>query len=99
MDDGEGTASAVPPLSNRGLAQTLHMWVVLRAEAVVLSVVINRMSAVVLDVGVKSSFGETCCLLVVINTTMVARPYDWREWDRGSLAVGRTSARNASSSR
>ena len=45
---------SVPPLSNRGLAQTLHLWVVPRAEAVVWSVLISRLSAVVLPVGVKS---------------------------------------------
>ena len=26
VDDGGGTASVVPPLSNRGLAQTLRLW-------------------------------------------------------------------------
>ena len=54
---------SVPPLSNRGLAQTMHLWVV---PTVVWSVLIACLSAVV-AVGVKSSVGETCCLLVVIQ--------------------------------
>ena len=37
-------------------------------------------------------------LLVGGNAALVARPYDWREWYRISLMVGRTSARNACSS-
>ena len=66
---------SVPPLSNRGLAQTLHLWVVPRAEAVVWSVLITRL------------FGG--------NTALVAMPYDWREWDRGSpiVTVGGTNFR------
>ena len=36
------------------------------------SVLITRLSAVVLAVGVKSSFVETRCLLVVIRTALVA---------------------------
>ena len=57
---------SVPPLSNRGLAQTLHLRVVPRAEAVGCSVLLTRLSAV-LAVGVNSAVGETCCLLVVIQ--------------------------------
>ena len=57
----------VPPLSNRGLAQTLHLRVVPRAQAVIWSVLITSLSAVILAVGLKSSVGETCCLLVVIQ--------------------------------
>ena len=33
VDDGGSTASVGPSLSNRGLAQTLHLWVVLTAKA------------------------------------------------------------------
>ena len=60
----EALRLSAPPLSNRGLARTLHMWVVPRAEAVVWSVLITRLSAVVLPVGMKSSFGETRSSLV-----------------------------------
>ena len=60
-----------PPLSIRGLAQTLHLWVVPRAEAVIWSVLITRLSAVVLAVGVKASVGETCCLFVVIQPWLI----------------------------
>ena len=76
------------PLSNRGLSQTLHLWVVPRAEAIVRSVLITCLSDIFLTVGEKSSVGEPCCLLVVIIcTALFARPYDWREWDRGSPIV------------
>ena len=33
----------------------------------------NRLSAVVLAVGVNSSVGETCCLLVVIQPLLLGR--------------------------
>ena len=46
----EALRLSAPPLSNRGLARTLHLWVVPRAEAVVWSVLITRLSAVVLAV-------------------------------------------------
>ena len=64
---------SVPPLSNQGLAQTLYLLVAQRAEAVVWSVLITRLSALVLAVGVKSSFGETCCLLLIIQPWLLGR--------------------------
>ena len=64
---------SVPPLSNWGLTQTLHLWVVPRAEAVVLSVLTTRNFAVVLAVGVKSSFVETGCLSVVMQPWLLGR--------------------------
>ena len=67
----EALRLSAPPLSNRGLARTL--WVVPRAEAIVWSVLITRLSAVVLPVGVKSSFGETRSSLVVMNPWLLGR--------------------------
>ena len=72
----EALRLSAPPLSNRGLARTLHLWVVPRAEAIVWSVLITRLSAVVLPVGVKSSFGETRSSLVVMNPWLLGRPAD-----------------------
>ena len=65
MDDDGGAASVGP--SPIQLARTLHLWVVPRAETIVWSVLITRLSAVVLPVGMKSSFGETRSSLVVMN--------------------------------
>ena len=70
----EALRLSAPPLSNRGLARTLHLWVVPKAEAIVWSLLITRLSAVVLPVGVKSSFwGDS--LLVDGNESLVSRPY------------------------
>ena len=82
----EALRLSAPPLSNRGLARTRYLWVVPRAEAVVWSVLITRLSAAGLPVGVKSSFGETRSSFGG-NTSLVARPYGWCEWDRGSPIV------------
>ena len=91
MTDASGTAwgMSVPPLSNQGLAQTLHLFVVPRAEAVVWSS-FCCCSSCVSEVVI---WGDL--LLVVDNTALVARPYDWREWDRGSPTItdGRTNFR------
>ena len=76
MDGDGGAASVGPSPSNRGLARTLHLWVVPRAEAIVWSVLITRLSAVVLPVGVKSSFGETRSSLVVMNPWLLGRTAD-----------------------
>ena len=72
----EALRLSAPPLSNRGLARTLHLWVVPRAEAIIWSVLITRFSAVVLPVGVKSSFGETRSSLVVMNPWLLGRTAD-----------------------
>ena len=64
---------SVPPLSNRGLAQTRYPWIVQRADAVVWSVLITRLSAVVLAVGGKSSIGDNWCLLEVIQPWLLGR--------------------------
>ena len=51
---------SVPPSYSIGdwhLAQPLHQSVVLRAEAVVWSVLVTRLAAVVLALGMKSSVG------------------------------------------
>ena len=72
----EALRLSAPPLSNRGLARTLHQWVVPRAEAIVWSVLITRLSAAVLPVEVKSSFGETRSSLVVMNPWLLDRTAD-----------------------
>ena len=53
MDDDEGTAFVGSSPSQSGTAQTLHLWVVPRGETVVWSVMITRLFAVVLVVGVS----------------------------------------------
>ena len=70
------SGTSAPPLPNRGLARTLHLWVVPRAEAIVWSVLLTRLSAVILPVGVKSSFGETRSSLVVMNPWLLGRTAD-----------------------
>ena len=82
----EALRLSAPPLSNRG--QTLHLWVVPGAEAVVWSVLITRYPSFCCcsSCGIEVvSWGDL--LPVGGNTALVAKPYDWREWDRASPIV------------
>ena len=99
----EALRLSIPLLPNRGLVQTLHLWDVPKEAAVVWSVLKTRLSAV-LVVGVNSSVGETCCLLVVIQPWLLGRTVRTTGASGSgdlqlSLMVGRTSARNACSQR
>ena len=57
------------------------------AEAVVWSVLITRLSAVVLASCGSEVVSWGDLLLVGGTTALVARPYDRGEWDRGSPVV------------